>query len=104
MLVILRSTDDSDKILENAEKMTLSNEVWIARDRTWNQREEARLFREEKQKQEVEGAGGRPTGTGKKPGCPKGSGKGSVRGRGCRLDEDTRKRRRSGDEDSSKWR
>ena len=101
-LVILRSTDDSEKIIENAERITLANDVWLTRDRTWNQREEARLLREEKQKQEAEGVVPQK---GKGPvGRPRGSGKGSMRGRGSRLDDTSRKRRRSGDEDSAKWR
>ena len=97
-LVILHSTDESEKILQNAEKTKLSNEVWISRDRTWNQREEARLFREEKQKQESAGAVPQRG----RPGRPRGSKNGSVRGKGSQQDA-SRKRRWSGDEDDSKW-
>ena len=108
-LVILRSTADSEKILESAEKITLTNGVWITRDRTWNQREEARLIWEKNQKQDSESIApqkGKLGARGKGPGRPK-AGNGSVRGRGSRTGDDgSRKRRWSGDEDEDKdkWR
>ena len=110
ILVIFRTKEDKEKILESAEKTTLSNNVWLARSRTWNQREEARLFREEKRKEEEEGVvtqtqRGRPRGSGKGPGRPKKSVGGSVRGRGSRQEESlSRKRRISGENDEAKWR
>ena len=85
--VILNNVEESRKIIDNAEKTKLSNDVWLSRDRTWNQREEARLFREEKEKQEGQGAvpkRGRPPGSGKGP--ARGKNMGSVRGRGGRTD------------------
>ena len=104
--VILNNTDESQTILGNAEKTTLPNDIWLARDRTWNQREEARLFREEKEKQEAQGTAGavpkrgRPPGSGKGPSRAKNTG--SVRGRGS--DSASRKRHRSGEEEENKWR
>ena len=108
LLVIFRTTDECKRILQSAEKATLQNDVWLSRARTWNEREEARLFREEKGKEEAEGAAppqrGRPRGSGKGPG-PSKTGNGSVRGRSSRQDESgSRKRQRSGEEDNSKWR
>ena len=105
--VILRTVEESERVLLNAEKTTLPNEVWISRDRTWNQREEARLFRAEKGNQENSQASegvapqrGRPRGNGKGPGRPKGAPTGSGRGRGST----SRKRQLSGDEEENKWR
>ena len=102
ILVIFRTEEEKDKILHSAENTTLTNDVWLARSRTWNQREEARLFREEKRKEEEEGVvtqNGRPRG--RAPGRPKKNGNGSLRGRGSQQE---RKRRMSGEEDEAKWR
>ena len=110
VLVILRSVEDCEKILRSAENTTLPNEIWISRDRTWSQREEARMNRDEAEKEEVEGAvpkRGRPRGTGRGtgPARPKKPTSGSVRGRGSRQErEESRKRQHSGEEDESKWR
>ena len=102
--VILRTTEECEKVLICAEKTILQNEVWIARDRTWNQREEARLFRAEKEKEEnqlstdgVAPGRGRPRGKGKGPARPPKNPTGSMRGRGS-------KRPLSGDEKENKWR
>ena len=107
VLVILNSVEERDKALLNAEKTEMPNNVWLARDQTWNQREESRLFQEEKTREEVEGGvplRGRPRGWGKGPGRPKKTGTGPDRGRGSRQDElGSRKRHRSGEEDNVKW-
>ena len=109
VLVILRSVEDAEKILQSAEKTTLPNSIWLARDRTWNQREEGRLRRDEAGRQMDETAAavpkrGRPPGSGKGPSRPKKTG-GSVRGRGSRNEShDSRKRQRSGDEDEDNQR
>ena len=52
LLVITHSTSNCEKILEKAETTRLDNNVFISRDRTFNQREEARLYKEEKDKSE----------------------------------------------------
>ena len=102
VLVILRTNRECEQVMQNAEKTTLPDNIWISRDRTWNQREEARLLREEKEKEENQEASqrGRPRGAGKGPGRPKGTAVGSVRGRGS----GSRKRRMSGEEEEVKWR
>ena len=106
VLVILRSVEDAEKILQSAEKTTLPNDIWLARDRTWNQREEGRLRREEMGRQATTEAAtaapkrGRPPGSGKGPSRPKKTGGGSVRGKGSRQESlDSRKRQRSDDEE-----
>ena len=103
--VILSNAEEGRSVLGNAEKTKLPNDIWLARDRTWNQREEARLFREEKEKEEAQGAvpkpkRGRPPGSGKGPAIAKNMG--SVRGRGS--GSANRKRHRSSEEEENKWR
>ena len=51
-LAIFSSVAECEKVLEKAEQVTLSNDIFIMRDRTYNQREEARLFRLEKEREE----------------------------------------------------
>ena len=90
---------ECEQVMQNAEKTTLPDNIWISRDRTWNQREEARLFREEKEKEENQeeqeaSQRGRPRGTGKGPGRPKRTAVGSA----------SRKRHMSGGEEEVKWR
>ena len=105
VLVMLNSVEESEETFRKAEITALSNDVWLARDRTWNQREEGRLIREEKNKEdngEVAPHGGKTRGAGRRPGRPKGTGgNGSVRGRGSR--QDNRKRQWSGDDPGTKW-
>ena len=107
VLVVLQSVKECETILKKGEMTQLSNDVFLSRDRTFNQRQEARLFRAEKEKEEREGGGvtrGRGRGTGRGPGRPRGGGgrgRGSVRGRGAQSaaqSNDSRKRRNS-DED-----
>ena len=86
-LAIFTLVEDCERILEKAESVKLAN-VFIMRDRTYNQREEARLFRLEREREEnAENAGKGPTeaerGRGKRRGRPPGRGNGSVRGRGA---------------------
>ena len=96
LLVILKSEEESEKILGNAEKTELPNDIWLTRDRTYNQREGARLFHAEKKDQEGTDAAisqrGKPNGSGRGPGRPK------------KNENEKRKRQRSGEEDDSKWR
>ena len=87
-LAIFTLVEDCERILEKAESVKLANDVFIMRDRTYNQREEARLFRLEREREEnAENAGSVPTeaerGRGKRRGRPPGRGNGSVRGRGA---------------------
>ena len=127
LLVITNSTNDCEKILEKAETITLDNNVFISRDRTFNQREEARLYKEEKDKSEqpkdpsisnrgrsrgrsVRGRG-RGRGVSRDPGRPEQPNDelrniGSVRGRGSRRGRGnlSRKRKNSGHDDYSEKR
>lgn len=94
--VILTTKEDCNKVLERSEAAELSNDVRISRDKTFNQRQEARLFRLEKE-EEREGvipptSTQRGRGRGKGPGRPKGSGRGG-RGRGGVGGRSDRKRR-----------
>ena len=110
VLVILQSAKECEDILKKGEVTQLANDVFLTRDRTYNQRQEGRLFRAEKEREEREGGGalrGRGRGTGRGPGRPRGGGgrgRGSVRGRGARSTQstDSRKRRNSDEEGEAK--
>ena len=110
VLVILQSVKECEDILKKGEVTQLANDVFLTRDRTYNQRQEARLFRAEKEREEREGGGalrGRGRGTGRGPGRPRGGGgrgRGSVRGRGATSTQsnDSRKRRNSDEEGEAK--
>ena len=116
--VVFRSQEDCDKILESGQKVRLSTGVFITPDRTYNQRQEARLYREEKEKEEASMAVGAGLAAGtnwaagtsaaaeagvatsRRPrGRPPGSGVGSVRGRKSRAPK--RKGSGSGDREST---
>ena len=106
--MIMKTINDCNRVMQESKSAQLANDVRIVPDRTFNQREEARLFRVEKEKQEQEdlppttssqGGGGRGRGRGKGPGRPKGRGgrgRGGSTGRGG-FRTDSRKRRHSGD-------
>ena len=109
--VALRTSKDCQRVMSNAEDLAkpLKNDVIISHDRTFNQREEARLFRVEKEKEENEGTAsqggagggggrGRGRGRGKGPGRPKGSGLGPSRGRGDRQGRSNSRKRRISDD------
>ena len=85
--VIPRSQEDREKILERGQSVKLANGVFITQDRTYYQRQEARLYREEKEKEERSSgeASAGVTAPRKPRGRPRGSGAGSVVGRGSRL-------------------
>ena len=108
VLVILQSVKECESVLKKAETTQLSNNVFLSRDRTYNQRQEARLFRAEKEREEREGAvskrGRQSTrGAGRGPGRPRGSTRGSVRGVGSRpSDSGSRKRRNSNEDETTK--
>ena len=106
ILVILQTVEDCERILKSGEATKLAGDVFITRDRTFNQRQEARLFRMEKEKEEREGTvshRGRSRGIARGPGRPRG--RGAVRGRGSRaVGSESRKRRNSATEDESKRR
>ena len=101
ILVILRSINECERVLRCGEETRLQHDVFITRDRTFNQREEARLFRQEREKAEREGTWterGRGRGRGGRP-----RGRGSVRGRGSRgAPSGSRKRRASAEDDETK--
>ena len=110
ILLILSSVDECEKILKKAERIELANTVFITRDRTFNQRAEARQYRMEREKEEKEGKPPRGRGRGRGRGV-RGVGRparsqGSVRGRGGRENNPSlqRKRRLSQEEDESKRR
>jgi len=119
LLVITNSPSNCEKILEKAEVTTLGHNVFISRDRTFNQREEARLYKEEKEKSKQirdpsvptrgrgrgRGTRGRGRETSRDPGRveqpnyePKNTG--SVRGRGSKRGGSnfSRKRKNSNDD------
>ena len=106
ILTVLHSADECEKILKKCRAgQRLKNEVFITRDRTFKQRQEAKLFRMEKEKEEMNddvtqpgrGRGGRGRGR------PRGGGGGRGGGRGRRLDSTStsRKRRNSGDAENA---
>ena len=116
--VVFQSQDDCTSILESGQRVKLANGVFISHDRTFNQRQEARLYREEKEREEKEeearvaaglslagssGAAGSCAAAprGRPRGRPRGSGSGSVRGggRGSRQSNQSRKRQSSGSAD-----
>ena len=77
MLVVFHTVEDCEKIWESGQSTELVNGVFITRDRTFNQRQEARLFRIEREKEEREEV----TAPGAKPqGRPRGRPRGGVRG------------------------
>ena len=50
MLVVFRSVEDCEQLLKkHREGPKLKNDVFVTRDRTFRQRQEAKLFREEKE-------------------------------------------------------
>lgn len=55
--VIMITKEDCKKVLENSESASLSNNVRITRDMTFNQRQEARFFRLEEEEKEKEREG-----------------------------------------------
>ena len=88
-LVFFHTQDDRDKVRESGEKVKLANGVFITQDKTFNQRQEARLYREEKEREEEEEAGvelvagaSAVAPRGRTRGRPRGSTARSVRGRG----------------------
>ena len=104
VLVILQSAKECETVLKKGEMTQLSNDVFLTRDRTFNQRQEARLFRAEKEKEEREGttrggARGAGRGTGRPRGRGGGRGRGSVRGRGIGQTRSESRKRRNSNED-----
>ena len=106
ILLILSSTDECEKILKKAETVELANAVFITRDRTFNQRAEARQYRLEREKEEREGKPSRGRGRGRGRGAGRlARGQGSLRGRGgTDGSRGPRKRRLSQEDDESKRR
>ena len=113
-LAIFSSVEHCERVLEKAEQVKLANNVFIMRDRTYNQREEARLFRLEREKEENEEPSGTQAerGRARRRGRPPGRDNGSVRERGAaktrggakgpRGARESRKRKNSEDDDVAK--
>ena len=108
ILVILNTVEDCNTIVKKCrEETNLRNNVFITRDRTFNQRQEAKLFRLEKEKEEREtdtqlgggrgGGGGGTRGRGRPRGRGPGRGGRGGRGGGRQSDSESRKRRNSDD-------
>ena len=116
-LAIFKTMEECERIVRGAEDTVLTNDVFVQRDRTYNQREEARLYRLEREKEEREGI---PMARGNRRGGARGTnprgrprGRGSMRGRGAtgrlagsasRARSDSRKRRNSDEGENAKRR
>ena len=109
--VILNSTDDCKRVLQKGESVQLADNVRLSRDKTFNERLEARLFWQEKDEEnrsDVPSAVPSPRG-GIRGGARGGGGRGRSRGRGVGgrgrgggsarggFRADSRKRRNSGE-------
>ena len=105
ILIVLRSGDECERILKKCrDGPKLRDDVFIMRDRTFKQRQEAKLFRIEKEKEEKNGEQPQPGsvrgGGGRGRGRPRG--RGGRGGRGGRFpDSASRKRRNSDDTENS---
>ena len=107
MLVVFRSVEDCEQLLKkHREGPKLKNDVFVTRDRTFRQRQEAKLFREEREKEErnregsgdpIQPLGGRGRGRGRPRGGGRG-GRGGGRGRGSRAPDSNSRKRRNSDE------
>ena len=97
ILTILRTVEDCEKIMKKCRNgPRLPNDSFITRDRTFRQRQEAKLFRLEKEKEErgdVTQPGGKGGVRGRRPGRPRGRG-GAGRGGGGRGGPASERRRR----------
>ena len=51
-LAIFSTVDDCKRVLRSAEGTKLSNDIFLTRDRTYNQRQEARLYCFERKKED----------------------------------------------------
>jgi hypothetical protein len=94
--VIFRNLEEREKVLESGQNVKLANDVFITHDRTYNQRQEARLYREEKEKEErTSGEASAVVTAPRKPrGRPRGSGAGSVVGKGSRSTNAPKQKKR----------
>ena len=103
ILIVLRSGDECERILKKCrDGPKLRDDVFIMRDRTFKQRQEAKLFRIEKEKEEKNGEQPQPGSVrgGRGRGRPRG--RGGRGGRGGRFpDSASRKRRNSDDTENS---
>ena len=103
ILVIFRSVDECESVLKKSrDGPKLKNEVFLTRDRTFKQRQEAKQFREEKEKeennQERNGELAQPRGGGRGRGRSRGGrGRGGGRG-GVRASDSGSRKRRNSDE------
>ena len=83
ILVIFESVADCEKVLHKSWEMELPDEAFVTKDRTYNQRQEARRYRLEREKEERDGVAPQGRGRGGKrgPGRPRGARSGGPGGR-----------------------
>ena len=99
ILVKFDSVADCEKVLHNSWEIELPDEAFVTKDRTYNQRQEARRYRLEREREEKDGAAPQGRGRGGKrgPGRPRG---GKASGPGRRPQSGQRKRKQTeGNED-----
>ena len=83
ILVSLKTVDECERVVKKGKENTLlNNGVFVTRDRTYNQRQEARLFRLEKEREEREGTAASTGGVGRGGGGVRGGGRGRGRIKG----------------------
>ena len=102
ILVIFESVADCEKVLHKSWEMELPDEAFVTKDRTYNQRQEARRYRLEREKEERDGVAPQGRGRGGKrgPGRPRGARSG---GPGGRLQPGHRKRKNTdGNDDNTR--
>ena len=102
ILVKFESVADCEKVLHNSWEIELPNEAFVTKDRTYNQRQEARRYRLEREKEERDGVAPQGRGRGGKrgPGRPRGARSG---GPGRRPQSGYRKRKNTdGNDDDTR--
>ena len=94
ILVKFESVADCEKVLHNSWEMELPGEAFVTKDRTYNQRQEARRYRLEREKEERDGEAPQGRGRGGKrgPGRPRGA---KALGSGRRPQSGQRKRKQT---------
>ena len=101
ILVQLESVADCEKVLHNSWETELPDEAFVTKDRTYNQRQEARRYRLEREKEERDGVAPQGRGRGGKrgPGRPQGARSG---GPGRRPQSGYRKRKNTDGNDDTR--
>ena len=97
----LESAADCEKVLHNSWETELPDEAFVTKDRTYNQRQEARRYRLEREKEERDGVAPQGRGRGGKrgPGRPRGARSG---GPGRRPQSGYRKRKNTDGNDDTR--